>query len=642
MNTQSDQFPIWRALRRNTSGFVIFGVLTLFLTMLKFVSPLYMLQIYNRVLPTQNEETLIALSTMFAALLLLYGFIEFARTRVLNLFARYVDTELAGVSFSSVFRSHVSGQAPEGASRGSQGLTDLNTIRRFWANGGVGSYFDALFSPILIGALYFIHPTLFYLGLAGAIIIFSIALITEFASRSAMRNSAEAEATSNRLSETSLQNSEVVTALGMLSRLKDRWMNVHDQATEVTSGSGSLVGAFVAFARTVRLLLQIAVLGIGAWLHLNDPSVMSAGGIVAASIILGQGLNPIDQSIQSWRQFVGARQASGRLGKLVASLPPEGQQTRLPRPAATLEARGLNLMVPGQRRPLYTGVNFKLNAGDVMVVIGGSGRGKSSLLRVLAGIWPAGGGSVTLGGVELANWHSDDRGQHIGYLPQDVQLLSGTIRDNIARLDQAEDNEVIAAAQSAGCHDLILGLPMAYDTPIGGQHSAGSNAINLSGGQRQRVGLARALFRRPPLVLLDEPNSNLDDLGLAELSAAVKRESEAGHIVVLVTHSTSLIQLSNRLMVLRENDVVYGATAKVLAEVSKGTGSAAAKSSPTPQPSTNPQQQQMAFQSAVEAGGTNGTAPAGTSPGQDPAAIKLSARERRRLAKQDADDADEV
>ena len=330
MNTQSDQFPIWRALRRNTSGFIIFGVLTLFLTMLKFVSPLYMLQIYNRVLPTQNEETLIALSTMFAALLLLYGFIEFARTRVLNLFARYVDTELAGVSFSSVFRSHVSGQAPEGASRGSQGLTDLNTIRRFWANGGVGSYFDALFSPILIGALYFIHPTLFYLGLAGAIIIFSIALITEFASRSAMRNSAEAEATSNRLSETSLQNSEVVTALGMLSRLKDRWMNVHDQATEVTSGSGSLVGAFVAFARTVRLLLQIAVLGIGAWLHLNDPSVMSAGGIVAASIILGQGLNPIDQSIQSWRQFVGARQASGRLGKLVASLPPEGQQTRLP------------------------------------------------------------------------------------------------------------------------------------------------------------------------------------------------------------------------------------------------------------------------------------------------------------------------
>ena len=623
MTSNTEKFPIWRALRRNTNGFIAFGVLTFFLTMLKFVSPLYMLQIYNTILPTQNESTLFAISGMFLALLLLYGFIEFGRSRILNLFARYVDIELASVSFSSVFRSHVLGQSPEGASRGSQGLSDLNTIRRFWANGGVAGYFDAIFSPLLVGALYFIHPMLFYLGLIGAITIFSIAVITEFASRSAMRQSADAEAASSRLSETSLQNAEVVTALGMLNRLKSRWMGVHDQATVVTSGSGSLIGAFVAFARTVRLILQIGVLGIGAWLYLKDPNTMTAGGIVAASIIMGQGLNPIDQSIQSWRQMVGVRQASGRLGKLVASLPAEGQQTKLPRPQPQLIAQNVNLMVPGNRRPLFTGLNFRLDAGDVLVVVGGSGRGKSSLLRILAGIWPPGNGSVTLGGIELVNWHSDDRGQYVGYLPQDVQLLSGTVRDNIARLHDAEDEEVIEAAKQAGCHDLIVGLPMAYDTAIGGQHAAGSQAINLSGGQRQRIGLARALFRDPPLILLDEPNSNLDEVGLSELSAAVKRKSAAGSIVVLVTHSKPLIQLSNKLMVLRENVVVFGPTEKVLKEMSK-------QNSQTP--ATADAQTLSSAVSNVPETVDGDNDHAASEP--VPAATKLTARERRRLAKE--------
>ena len=663
---QKNQHPIWSALRANSGGFIVFGVLTFFLTCLKFLTPIYMLLLYNRVVPAQEQgmDTLIALSIAFPVFLLFFGFIEYARTRILNLFARYVDQELAAASFSAVFRSHVTGIAPEGASKGSQGLRDLDTIRRFWSQGGVASYFDAIFSPIMIGALYILHPALFFLGLAGAVVIFSIALITEFASRSAMRASAEAEAAGNRLSESSLQNAEVVTALGMLERLRSRWSQVHDKATDVGVGSGSLVGAFVSTARTIRMVLQMAVLGLGAYLFISG-EMAGAGGIVAASIILGQGLNPIDQSISSWRQFVAARQASARLGKLVAAAPGEAYATSLPRPQAVVQAQGLNLVIPGQRRPLFTGVNFRLKAGDVMVILGASGSGKSSLMRVLSGLWPAGGGSVTLGGTDLHNWDSQDRGQYIGYLPQDVQLLPGTVRETISRLTDADDSSIIEAAKRAGCHDMILGLPNAYDTVIGGAANSGDiHAVNLSGGQRQRLGLARALFGSPPLILLDEPNSNLDDVGVESLKETIKDLSSQGHIVVVITHAQDMIRVSNKLMVLRDSDVVFGPTEKVIAELQKPGRSAKRAPASAPASTTGSLAQGQQAGTSTTGGTANATAArpvvaqisepsaalkqavAGTGPTAQAlppaepsessamqAAERMTARERRNLAK---------
>lgn len=528
-------------------------VFSFFINLLMFIGPLYMLQVYDRVLQSRNETTLLMLTLIACGMLVVYGVLEYVRSRMLVRAGMQFDELLASPLFNRVLKGTLAnpGQNTQYA------LGDIDKLREFLTGNGLLALLDAPWVPIFLVVCFVFDPLLGYVSLGGAVAIFVLALANEILTHNALRDAGIASQTANHFATSSLQNAEVIRALGMEGALRDRWNDRHRDMLVLQAKASDRAGVVMTASKFVRMVLQVFILGAGAYLVLEGQ--VSPGIMIAASIMMGRALQPVEMAVGHWKQVVGARTAYARLTRLFEQFPDDSERTDLPAPSGSLAVEGLVSVIPGTRNQVLTGVTFALEAGEILAVIGPSGAGKSSLVRHLVGVWSPLAGAVRIDGAELQHWDPEKLADYIGYLPQDVELFSGTIAENIARFKTGMDDEVVAAAKMAGVHDMILNLKDGYDTQIGdgGRH--------LSGGQRQRIGLARALFGQPKLVVLDEPNSNLDTDGEEALMQAIRSLKENASTVIFVSHKANLLALSEKVLVLNNGKVqAFGPTAQLM------------------------------------------------------------------------------
>ncbi len=516
------------------------------INVLMLTGPLFMLQVYDRVLPSRSVPTLVGLAILMAALYSFQALLEAIRSRVLVRVGSYLDELLAPRIYDVVVRLPL---RMRGGGDGTQPLRDLDHIRAFLSSGGPSALADLPWAPFYLAICFMFHWLIGVAAIIGGIILTIITLCAEVFSRGPIKAASGHQATRNSLLEASRRNAEVVRAMGMAQKLGNRWSKANSEhlksqrlASDVSGGLGSL-------SKALRMLLQSLVLGLGAWLVINQEA--SGGVIIASSILVSRALAPVELAIANWKGFVSARQGWRRLTNMMAMLPVEEAPLELPTPEGTLVVEGIAAVPPSERRVVLNDISFDLKAGAGLGVIGPSASGKSSLARVLVGVWPAARGKVRLDGAALEQWSPELLGTHIGYLPQDVELFDGTVAENIGRFDHQPDAEkVIAAAKAAGTHDLILSLPNGYDTPIG------EGGTSLSAGQRQRVALARAMYGDPFLVVLDEPNSNLDDEGDRALTGAIANVRRRGGIVIVIAHRPSALAAVDQVLVLANGQKV--------------------------------------------------------------------------------------
>jgi len=515
--------------RRALGGIVVFSGIMNILTL---TGPLFMLQIYDRVVPSQSIPTLIGLALITALLYASLGFFDNIRARILIRVAAYVDEVVHPKVFRAIVTLPLRNALP---GDGLQPLRDLDQIRSFIAGGGPAAFADLPFLPFQIVICFLIDPLIGYAVIVGAIIIFFLTMLTDVTVRQATEDASVKSGERLAMIEASRRNAEVLRALGMGSRLAQRWGTVNRsyEASHQTVMERS--GTYSGISKVFRMMFQSALLGLGAYLVIVDHA--SFGVIIAASILGARALQPIEMLVANWKGFVASRQAWGRLNRLLAQFPDTEDPMPLPAPKGALKVENLAVIPPASSRPSVVDVSFAIKAGSALGVIGPSGAGKSSLVRVIIGAWAPARGRVRLDGAALEQWHPDSLGRHIGYLPQDVELFAGTVAENIARFDpEASADKIVEAAQTAGVHDLILHFPDGYSTQIGESGSA------LSAGQRQRVALARALYGDPFLVVLDEPNSNLDAEGDAALTQAILSVRRRGGVAVVVAHRPSALE----------------------------------------------------------------------------------------------------
>nr|VFJ58762.1 MAG: ATP-binding cassette, subfamily C/ATP-binding cassette, subfamily C, EexD [Candidatus Kentron sp. DK] len=517
-----------------------FAVNTLLLT-----SPLYMLQLYDRVLTSRSEETLLALSGLAFFLLLGYGLLEVTRTRIMVDISVEVDRSLGDEVFTSLFREALLRQESVSA----QPFRDMDTIRSVLSGYGIISLLDLPWAPFFIILIFLMHPLLGWVALAGAIVTLIIAIVSERLSRPLMKDTSDHQMAAARFVDGCLGNSDAIHAMGMLDNIRNRWLASYDLSVNTGASAAERVSSFAGATKALRIILQSTMLGTGAWLVLQNEA--SAGVMIAASIIFGRALAPLEQSIAASRGLLSAVGALKRLEGLLARHGNDAEPMELPAPTGRLRVENLALVPPGGDKPLLQGVSFTLNTGEVLAIVGPSASGKSSLARSLLGLWRPVRGTVRLDDAELSQWDGDALGQYIGYVPQNVELLTGTVRENITRFREADPKAVVDAAVKARCHPMILALPDGYDSFIG----AGGN--RLSGGQSQRVALARCLFGDPILAVLDEPDANLDIEGLSALDKAIGGLKERGATVILITHNTRLLRHADKAMLLANGTMGY-------------------------------------------------------------------------------------
>lgn len=510
-----------------------------FINLLMFIGPLYMLQVYDRVLASRNETTLFMLSLIAISLLVIFGLLEFVRSRVLVRAGLQFDDVLASPLFGRV----VQAQLTNPNSQSQYALSDIDKIREFLTGQGLIAFFDAPWVPLFLALCYIFHPWLGFVAIVGAVIIFALALANELMTRESLKQAGNASQDASHFAGVALQNSEVIRALGMERELESRWTKRHDGMLVDQARASDRAGGILATSKFVRMALQTAILGTGAYLALLQE--ISPGVMIAASIIMGRALAPVELAVSQWKQFIAARQAHGRLTNLFKNIEEENERTDLPEPIGELTIAQLTSFIPGTKFNVLKNINFNLEPGEILTIIGPSGSGKSSLVRHLVGVWPAVSGTVRLDGAELSHWDPEKLGEHLGYLPQDVKLFPGSVAENISRFKSMADSEkIIEAAQIAGAHDMIQHFGDGYETEVG------DRGMQLSGGQRQRVGLARALYGNPKLVVLDEPNSNLDSAGEEALTDALRRLKSLGTTVVVVTHKPNLLAVSDKVLIL--------------------------------------------------------------------------------------------
>lgn len=565
--------PLAKAYGRFKAIIFATVVFSFFSNLLMFVGPLYMLQVYDRVLASRNENTLLMISGIAVLLLITYGFLEFIRSKMLVRAGLQFDDMLANPAFNRVVRKQL--LAPNSGAHTT--LQDVDRVREFLTGQGILAFFDAPWVPLFLALCFAFHPWLGFVATGGAVIIFILALANEFSTRGLLQAAGTANAGASHFVNTTVQNAEVIRALGMEKPLTNRWLKQHDEVLDAQAKASGRAGAIMASTKFVRMSLQIAILGTGAYLAIHQQ--ISPGIMIAASIVMGRALAPVEQAVGQWKQFVGARQAHKRLTDIFASLEDEDARMELPAPNGNLSVQNLFVTAPGTKMPLLKGVSFAISQGEILAVIGPSGSGKSTLVRHIVGAMQPTSGAVRLEGTELHHWDPDQLGRYMGYMPQDVKLFRGSVAENISRfLEDVEDKEVIAAATLSGAHDMIRTLSDGYDTDVGD----GGNA--LSGGQRQRVGLARAIFREPSLIVLDEPNSNLDSLGEQALIECIQKMKKRGKTVVLVTHKANLLALSDKALML-VNGVVekFGPTREIFSKAQpKSSKDDAPAAKPTP------------------------------------------------------------
>jgi PrtD family type I secretion system ABC transporter len=546
------------ALRACRGAFIGVGVMSCMINLLYLTGSLFMLEVYDRVLPSRSVPTLVGLAILAGGLYLAQGVLDLIRVRILGRIGTALDESLNSRVFDTVVRLPLTVGA---RNEGLQPLRDLDNIRSFLSGMGPGAFFDLPWLPFYLAICFAFHVMIGLTALVGAVILITLTIVTEFMSRRPAREALGLAARRNDLAATSRRNAEVLVAMGMSGRLNRRWSEANQKYLAGNQRASDVSGGLGAIAKVLRMTLQSAVLAVGAYLVIHQEA--TAGIIIAGSILSARALAPVDLAIAHWKGFVAARQSWHRLNRLLESLPARTAQTLLQNPSSRLAVEAVSIAPPGEQRMVVQDVTFTLEAGNGLGVIGPSGSGKSSLVRALVGVWQPFRGKVRLDGAALDQWSSDLLGRHVGYLPQDVELFAGSVAQNICRFDpDARSEAIIAAAKEAGVHQMIIKMRDGYDTQIGEQGTA------LSAGQAQRVALARALYGEPFLIVLDEPNSNLDTEGDEALTRAVRSARERGAVVVVVAHRPVGIEAVDMLLVLREGRMhAFGPKDTVLGQV---------------------------------------------------------------------------
>jgi PrtD family type I secretion system ABC transporter len=546
------------ALRACRGAFVGVGVMSCMINLLYLTGSLFMLEVYDRVLPSRSVPTLVGLAILAGGLYMAQGILDLIRIRILGRIGTALDEALNSRVFDTIVRLPLTAGA---RNEGLQPLRDLDNIRSFLSGMGPGAFFDLPWLPFYLAICFAFHVMIGLTALVGAIILVTLTIVTEFMSRRPAREALGLAARRNDLAATSRRNAEVLVAMGMSGRLNKRWSEANQNYLAGNQRASDVAGGLGAIAKVMRMTLQSAVLAVGAYLVIHQEA--TAGIIIAGSILSARALAPVDLAIAHWKGFVAARQSWHRLNRLLESLPAQTAQTVLQNPSSRLAVEAVSIAPPGEQRIVVQDVTFALEAGNGLGVIGPSGSGKSSLVRALVGVWQPFRGKVRLDGAALDQWSSDVLGRHVGYLPQDVELFAGSVAQNICRFDpEARSEAIIAAAKEAGVHQMIIKMRDGYDTQIGEQGAA------LSAGQAQRVALARALYGDPFLIVLDEPNSNLDTEGDEALTRAVRAARERGAIVVVVAHRPVGIEAVDMLLVLKDGRVhAFGPKDTVLGQV---------------------------------------------------------------------------
>src|SRR5918998_2853501 len=538
---RSRKSELAQALASCRGAFIAVGIFSGIINILMLTGSIYMLQVYDRVLPSRSLPTLVGLTLIIIFLFALQGLLDFVRQRILTRVGSTLDSELAGRIFNIVVALPLKGRT---GIEGLQPLRDFDTVRAFLSGVGPTALFDLPWLPLYLGLCFLLHPWLGLIALVGAILLFALAVLTEILSRKPLQEAVSHAGARQQQAEASRRNAEAIKAMGMAAPLARRWTEVNDKYLTAQERAADASGGLGAVSKVLRFLLQSLVLGAGAWLVILDKA--SPGVIIAASILTSRALAPIETAIAHWKQFLAARQSWRRLGELLAAMPAEAEPMPLPAPRKSLAVEGIVVGIPGAREVIVSNVTFSLSAGDGLGVIGPSASGKSTLVRAIVGVWPVLRGAIRLDGATLEHWSPAALGASIGYMPQAIELFDGTVAENIARFSENPDPaKVVAAAKAAGAHEMILPLPNGYDT------RTGEGAGTLSAGQRQRIALARALYGDPFVVVLDEPNSNLDAEGEAALTEAIKGVRARGGIVVVVAHRPSALAAVDQVLVMR-------------------------------------------------------------------------------------------
>lgn len=529
------------------------GAFSAVINLLMLAPAIYMLQVYDRVLSSGNGLTLLMLTLLVVGLYTLMAALEWLRGLLVIRLGDGLDQTLGGRVYEAGFEHRLAGgPLPPG-----QALGDLNQVRQFLTGSAIFAFFDAPWAPLYLLVLFLFDPWLGGLALVGGAVLLALAFVNERWSRAPLKQAGEHAIQAGKVAEDQARNAEVVRALGMLPAVRRRWRAAQDAAVDGQHLASERSALITAATRGLRIALQSLMLGTGAWLALNGR--ITPGMMVAGSILVGRMLAPVEQLVGAWRQWTNTRQAHRRLQALLAAHPPRQPGVALPAPTGQLRVEGLAVVPPGAARPTLVNLNFELEAGRILGVVGASGSGKSSLARALVGVWTPRAGKVRLDGADLAHWDRAVLGPYLGYLPQDVELFAGTVAENIARFGPVDSEKVVDAARQADVHELILRLPNGYDTPL----SEGGEG--LSGGQKQRVALARALYGDPVLLVLDEPNANLDESGEAALAATLRRLRDAGRTVVLITHRAGVLAVTDQILALKDGAMLrFDTSDKVL------------------------------------------------------------------------------
>jgi len=558
---------ISQALLGFREAFRTIGSFSAIVNLLLLAPSLYMLQIYDRVLASRNETTLLMLTLMMLAAYLFMSTLELVRSFMLIRLGAKLDMHLNRRVYTAAFEQNLK----RAGSNAGQALQDLANIRQFLTGNGLFAFLDAPWFPIYLLVIFLFSPYLGLFALGGTVLLIGLAYVNESVSKKPLAEANSMAVSAGQLATNNLRNAEVIEAMGMLPNLMQRWFKLHGRFIRLQGEASEKAGIIGALTKFSRVSMQSLILGFGALLVLEGK--ITPGMMIVASILMGRVLSPVEQLINVWKNWSSTRSAYQRLTELLAANPPRGEGMSLPKPLGQVSIEAVTALPPGAEAPSIKNLSLELAPGDVLGVIGPSGAGKSTLARLLVGVWPAASGYVRLDGADIYQWNKDELGPHIGYLPQDIELFAGKVSENIARFSEVDPAKVVQAAQRAGVHEMILRMPQGYDTPLG------DGGAGLSGGQKQRLGLARAMYDDPSLIVLDEPNSNLDDTGERCLVEAIEDLRQRGKTIVLITHRSSVLAATNKILLLLDGAArLFGPSAEVMvmAEIAKSNPEASA------------------------------------------------------------------
>jgi len=551
------QDEIRKVLKKFRSIFIQVGIFSFFINLLVLAAPIYMLAVYDIVMPAKSIDTLIVITAVIIVFFIAMGLLEYIRNKVMIIVSNKLDAELNERIYNAAFEINLKYPGKVAAA---EPINDLHTIKNFLSGPGLLSFFDAPWFPLYIGIMFAFSPVYGLYGLGATFIIIGFTVVNDFVTKKGLKESIAANQKAKNNFVNQLRNAEVVEAMGMKKSLFQRWKKEYNSFLLTHNEATTKSSLYTNLSKSFRMMSSSLMYGVGAVLAIAG--MISPGMIIAGAVLLGRALAPISQLVATWKNFTAAKTSYAKLNELLSEFPQNSEKVELPEPKGNLTFLNVVTVPPLGKNPVLKNLSIHIPAGDVVGIIGPSGAGKTSFAKTALGVWKPAAGEVRLDGAEISQYNRDNIGKYIGYLPQDIELFSGTIAENIARFQECEDSEIIQAAKMAGVHDMILQMPDGYNTKIG------AGGSTLSGGQRQRIGLARAIFGIPRLVILDEPNSNLDDAGERALMQAILELKKQGSTVIFITHKTNLLNLADKIALLRNGTLaMYGPKNEVFAKL---------------------------------------------------------------------------